>query len=120
MRSFLASLGMFTKIKVNNNVFEDNSGPSILCWFPFDGLVCGAFTTLIYFIFRYLTIDSMVSAAILLLSLFFISGFLHLDGFMDCADSLLSARDRETKIRILKEIFLLKNSYLFIMLRGRV
>lgn len=103
MKAFLASLGMFTKIKVKNNVFENNSGPDILCWFPFDGLICGIFTMLIYFLLGYFNVDSFVSAAVLLLSLFMVSGFLHLDGFMDCADSLLSARDRETKIRILKD-----------------
>lgn len=103
MKAFLASLGMFTKIKVKNNVFEDNSGPDILCWFPFDGLICGLFTAVVCYALKYFDTNAFTASAVLLVSLFFISGFLHLDGFMDCADSLLSARDRETKIRILKD-----------------
>ncbi len=103
MKHFLASLGMFTKIKVNNNVFEDNSGPNTLCFFPLDGAVCGLFSAIIYTICLYLKIPVLPSVSMLLLSLFFVSGFLHLDGFMDCADALLSSRDREGKIRILKD-----------------
>lgn len=103
MKAFLASLGMFTKIKVKNNVFENNSGPDILCWFPFDGLICGIFSAFVYALLKHFDVSAIVVAAVMLFSLFFVSGFLHLDGFMDCADSLLSARDRETKIRILKD-----------------
>lgn len=103
MKSFLASLGMFTKIKVKDNVFVDSKGPDILCFFAFDGFICGAFSAAVYFALSFFGVRSILAAAVMLFSLFFVSGFLHLDGFMDCADSLLSSRDREGKIRILKD-----------------
>ncbi len=34
---------------------------------------------------------------------YILTGFLHLDGFMDVSDALLSRRDKETKLRILKD-----------------
>lgn len=94
---------MFTKIKVKDNVFVDSKGPDILCFFAADGFICGAFSAAVYFALRFFGVRSTLSGAVMLFSLFFVSGFLHLDGFMDCADSLLSSRDREGKIRILKD-----------------
>ena len=103
MKLFLASIGMFTKVKVNSNVFENNSGPGMICFLPLAGAFCGAFTALVYWLCMRYEVNAMLAAAILLFSLFFVSGFLHLDGFMDCSDALLSARDREGKVRILKD-----------------
>ncbi len=103
MKLFLASLGMFTKVRVNKNVFENNSGPGMICFLPADGACCGVFTAFVYRLCLKYDVNAMLAAAILLFSLFFVSGFLHLDGFMDCADALLSARDREGKVRILKD-----------------
>lgn len=103
IKSFLASLGMFTKIKVRDNVFEDSRGAAILCFFPADGLICGAVTSACLWGLRYLGTDRILSGALLTLSLFLVSGFLHLDGFMDCSDALLSSRDMEGKRRILKD-----------------
>ena len=103
IKSFLASLGMFTKIKVKDNVFEDSRGAAILTFFPADGLICGAVTSCCLWALRYFEVREALSGALLTLSLFLISGFLHLDGFMDCSDALLSSRDMEGKRRILKD-----------------
>ncbi|MBO4359498.1 MAG: adenosylcobinamide-GDP ribazoletransferase [Eubacteriaceae bacterium] len=103
IKSFLASLGMFTKIKVRDNVFEDSRGAAILCFFPTDGLICGAASSLCLWGLRSLGVREILAGPILCLSLFLVSGFLHLDGFMDCSDALLSSRDMEGKRRILKD-----------------
>ena len=103
LKDFLASLGMFTKIKVRDSVFSEGRGPFVLCWFPLDGALCGSLSAAVFYGLTLLTPDRMLSGAVMTLSLFVVSGFLHLDGFMDCADSLLSSRDREGKLRILKD-----------------
>ena len=103
IKSFLASLGMFTKIKVKDNVFEDSRGAAILTFFPADGLICGAVTSGCLWALRRFEVREILAGTILTLSLFLVSGFLHLDGFMDCCDALLSSRDMEGKRRILKD-----------------
>lgn len=45
----------------------------------------------------------MLMAALILTVPYILTGFLHLDGFMDVSDALLSRRDKETKLRILKD-----------------
>lgn len=44
-----------------------------------------------------------MTTVVISLSLPALTGFLHLDGFMDVSDALLSARPREEKLRILKD-----------------
>lgn len=45
----------------------------------------------------------MLGAAAVALVMPVLTGFLHLDGFMDVSDALLSSRPREEKLRILKD-----------------
>lgn len=42
-------------------------------------------------------------AAVLAALPFLLTGFLHLDGFMDCCDAILSRRDLPTRQKILKD-----------------
>lgn len=44
-----------------------------------------------------------LSAAVIAAFPFIITGFMHLDGFMDTSDAILSWRSREEKLRILKD-----------------
>ena len=44
-----------------------------------------------------------VCAAVLAALPFLLTGFLHLDGFMDCCDAILSRRDLPTRQKILKD-----------------
>ena len=45
----------------------------------------------------------MVITAITLITPFILTGMLHLDGYMDVCDALLSRRDKQEKLRILKD-----------------
>lgn len=45
----------------------------------------------------------LLCAAMVTVTLPILTGFLHLDGFMDVMDAMLSARKREEKLRILKD-----------------
>ena len=45
----------------------------------------------------------MVTTAITLITPFILTGMLHLDGYMDVCDALLSRRNKEEKLRILKD-----------------
>lgn len=48
-------------------------------------------------------LPSALRSAVIAAFPFLITGFIHLDGFMDTSDAILSWRDREEKLRILKD-----------------
>ena len=94
---------MFTKIPVKSSAWTEDKGADAVCWLPFAGILCGSFTFLVSLLPQLYKKAAVISPVILLLSLYAVCGFLHLDGFMDTADAMLSSRDREGKIRILKD-----------------
>lgn len=103
VRSFLTCMGMFTKLPVPMVTWEEKKGPDALCYLPIAGFFCGIFVFGIYYLCFYLKLSADISAFLILFSMFAISGFVHLDGFMDIADAFLSSMDREGKIEILKD-----------------
>ena len=103
MKSLLITLGMFTKLPVPIVEWEEKKGPSAFMFFPLVGLVCGALTYLVYLLAFSVKIYSALGAIFLLLSMFLVCGFIHLDGFMDTADAFLASKDRAKTIEILKD-----------------
>jgi adenosylcobinamide-GDP ribazoletransferase len=98
---------MFTKIPVRNFAWDERQGANAAIFLPVVGAVCGIASFLAVKACRVLACYGIASAdplaAMALLSLFCVCGFLHWDGFMDTVDCLLSSRDREGKLRILKD-----------------
>ncbi len=103
MKSLLITLGMFTKLPVPIVEWEEKKGPGAFMFFPLAGLVCGALTYLVYLLVLAMKIYSALGAIFLLLSLYLVCGFVHLDGFMDTADAFLASKDRIKTIEILKD-----------------
>ncbi|MBE6038869.1 MAG: adenosylcobinamide-GDP ribazoletransferase, partial [Anaerofustis stercorihominis] len=83
--------------------WDEGKGPGALCFLPVCGIICALPIIAVLWVCRYYMVDSLVAGAMALLASFVVCGFVHFDGYMDTADSLLSARDRETKLRILKD-----------------
>ena len=103
LKGLLMALGMFTIIPMPKTYWDDESSRHIMKSYPVIGLVIGALWTIVYKLLLCLNTSNIVRAAILMIFPFLITGMLHLDGFMDVCDALLSRRDKEEKIRILKD-----------------
>ena len=103
LKGLLMALGMFTVIPMPKTYWDDESSRHIMKSYPVIGLVIGVLWSIIYKLLSYTNISMMVKAAFLMIFPFLITGMLHLDGFMDVCDALLSRRDKEEKIRILKD-----------------
>ena len=72
-------------------------------FYPVIGLIVGV---ILYGVFRILNLlgaSIMVTTAVTLITPFILTGMLHLDGYMDVCDALLSRRDKQEKLRILKD-----------------
>ena len=103
LEGFYMSLGMFSAIPLPFHIWDERRTPVMIAVFPLIGLIAGALWWLASAILFALDMPIMLSAAILTITPFFIAGFIHLDGYMDTADALLSYRPLEEKMRILKD-----------------
>ena len=75
----------------------------MLVMFPVIGLIMGILWYGLFLLIRVANIPAPLAAALLTAYPFAISGFIHLDGFMDCNDAILSRRPLEERRRILKD-----------------
>ena len=103
IRGFLMSLGMFSVIPVPRNSWNEKYMPLVIPALPVVGLLIGLlWYGAAWFLLR-LDVPVMMTSVFLLLIPFVLTGLIHLDGFMDTADAVLSRRPLEDKKRILKD-----------------
>ena len=101
--AFNMAISMFTVIPLPKYIWEEKSAKYIMRIYPLVGLIIGLIWYGVGVILNYFEVNIMLSSAILLAVSFLITGFIHLDGFMDVSDALLSRRPKEDKLRILKD-----------------
>jgi adenosylcobinamide-GDP ribazoletransferase len=70
-------------------------------YFPLAGLIIGLLVAAAVYLFSF--INGQLAAVLGLLTGIILTGGLHLDGFMDTADGIFSARDRERMLEIMKD-----------------
>jgi adenosylcobinamide-GDP ribazoletransferase len=102
-KTFYMSFGMFCAIPVPTSEWDDSCANRILVFFPIIGLIIGLLWYGLSLLLGLFTLPIIIKAALIMLFPFVVTGFLHLDGFMDSSDALLSRRSREEKLRILKD-----------------
>ncbi|GGE55366.1 adenosylcobinamide-GDP ribazoletransferase [Priestia taiwanensis] len=103
-QGFILSMQLLTTIPIKKQVpWNENTARAAVFSFPFVGVVIGA----LLMGQMYILFQTHVSPLFLALyTIFFttvISGGLHVDGWMDISDAILSHRDREKKFEILKD-----------------
>ena len=97
------AISMFTVIPLPRYEWEDEGGKNIMKFYPAIGLIVGIIWYGVFRLLNLLGASIMVTTAITLITPFILTGMLHLDGYMDVCDALLSRRDKEEKLRILKD-----------------
>ena len=102
-KGFYLSLGMFSAIPLPVRLWDDAYMNLALPCFPLVGAVIGAIWSRIAKLLLLSGAPGILVAAVLAVLPFFLTGFLHLDGFMDTSDAVLSRRPLEEKLRILKD-----------------
>ena len=104
LKAFCMSFSMFCAIPTPfAHVWEDSVRSLMLVVFPFVGTVIGAIWAGAGVLMRYFVCPHLFAAAILTLLPYWLSGGIHLDGFMDCCDAVFSRRPLEKKREILKD-----------------
>lgn len=102
-KGFLMAVSMFTIIPLPHNIWDDEGGRHIMKFYPVVGLIVGLIWYGVYKLLQFIGASTMITAAITMIIPFILTGMLHLDGFMDVCDALLSRRSKEEKLRILKD-----------------
>ncbi len=75
----------------------------VICFFPFVGAVVGGLCLLWFIICQRFQIGNLAFSLITALIPLIVSGGIHADGYMDTMDALHSYKNREEKLRILKD-----------------
>lgn len=101
--AFFMAWGNFLSLPCPARLWQDDLRYRMLAMLPAVGLVAGLLELGLAALITWLRVPFAVGALLLLFLLHYVSGFMHLDGFMDVSDAVLSRRDLETRQRILKD-----------------
>ncbi len=103
MKGFLIALQFLTRIPVNiKDSIEERDLVRSVYFYPLIGLIIGIILVVINDLLTNY-IPSGTRPVILLTALVFLSGGLHLDGFMDTMDGLCSGAPREKALEIMRD-----------------
>lgn len=100
---FWMSWGMFLAIPCPCKRWNEEARGQMLCCLPLVGGVAGGLWALSAWLLGILNAPGPLKAFVLAVLPWLATGFLHLDGFMDVCDAVLSRRDLATRQKILKD-----------------
>ena len=94
---------MFCAIPCPLNIWDDNARDKQLMFLPVIGVEMGLLWFAVAKLCLVLNIPHFLTAFVLAVYPFLISGYIHLDGFMDVTDAVKSCRNIERRREILKD-----------------
>ena len=100
-RAFFMALGMFTAIPCPYSPWDDGARELMLVALPAVGAVIGLLWAALSWIGN--TYLPAIGSALIVALPWLLTGFIHLDGYMDTCDALLSWRPLEKRLEILKD-----------------
>ncbi len=103
LTAFMMAWGMFCAIPCPYKKWDDAARPWMIVWLPVVGLLVGAVWMLAARLFALWGFTNLLAAAVLTMLPYLLTGFLHLDGYLDCCDAILSRRELAERQKILKD-----------------
>lgn len=103
LNAFIMCQSMFCALPGPWKRWDEKARPYMLLFLPIVGLEIGIIWTALAWVMNYFALPAVLVAAGLCLYPFFITGFIHLDGFMDVTDAVRSYRDLDRRREILKD-----------------
>jgi len=83
--------------------WDEEARGIMLAFLPSIGAVIGAIWMILLAVIINIDMPILFAAFLMMLYPYRVSGFFHLDGFMDCTDAIMSRRPLEDRQRILKD-----------------
>ncbi len=103
INSFWVALSTYSVIPVPQFTWDRQNMKYAICFLPAVGFICGGALLLWIRICLVLDIGGILFAAVAACLPLFITGGIHMDGFMDTVDALCSHQTRERKLEILRD-----------------
>ena len=103
LHAFVMCQSMFCAIPCPWKVWNEQARGKMLLFLPAVGLEIGLLWVILAQICRFWALPALVTGLILAVYPYLVTGFLHLDGFMDVTDAVRSWRDLERRREILKD-----------------
>ena len=103
LHAFAMCQSMFCVIPCPWKVWDEQARGKMLLFLPLVGLEIGLIWVILAQICRLFALPALVVGLILAVYPYLVTGFLHLDGFMDVTDAVKSWRDLERRREILKD-----------------
>ncbi len=100
---FFMAWGNFLTLPCPLKLWDNNLKNYMLGFLPSVGLIIGLLWGAACILLMTLNVPFLVTAFLMTFLPFTLCGFLHLDGFMDCCDAIMSRRPLEDRQRILKD-----------------
>lgn len=100
---FFMAWGSFLWIPCPVKKWDEKARNLMLVAFPWLGIVVGAIELFAFWLLDFLSVSIYISSGLLTIIPFILTGFIHLDGFMDCNDAILSRRELKKRQEILKD-----------------
>lgn len=103
LHAFAMCQSMFCAIPCPWHIWDEEARDKMLMFLPFVGLEIGAIWAGLAYLARLIGLPALVTGVILCACPFVLSGFIHLDGFLDVTDAVRSCRDLQRRREILKD-----------------
>lgn len=117
MKNFILLLQFFTRIPIKKNVNYDNESYGKATFLlPIIGLIVGFFLYSLGFFLIKLEVSKEIYALAMVIGWIFITGALHIDGFADSIDGILSYRPKEKILEIMRDPHIGTNGVIGIVL----
>ena len=102
LHAFIMCQSMFCSIPAPQ-IWDEKAKDKMLLFLPVVGLEIGAIWAVFAWLCRLLNLPALVAGMILCAYPYIVTGFIHLDGYMDVTDAVKSWRDLERRREILKD-----------------
>ena len=103
LHAFAMCQSMFCAIPCPWKIWDEKAKNKMLLFLPVVGLEIGAVWAAIAWLCRLLNLPALVTGLLLCAYPYIVTGFIHLDGYMDVTDAVKSWRDLERRREILKD-----------------
>src|SRR3989338_5804758 len=103
MSSFLFALQFLTIIPVNIRHIDEKRSAKAVIFFPLVGLFLGLILAAVNNLLLFFKFEGLLINTILVISLAILTGGLHLDGLADTFDALLSRKNKEQMLEIMRD-----------------
>jgi len=101
--AFAMCQSMFCSIPFPGNIWDEKARDKMLLFLPVVGLEIGAVWAFLAWLCKVLNLPVLVKGLILSVYPYLVTGFIHLDGYMDVTDAVKSYRSLERRREILKD-----------------